>query len=449
MGWNIYTQSYKDKQGKSKITYRITSPEGQYFKNLPIKVNPKDFDKKRIQVKATIDNATIINEKLLQTTTLLNKGWGLYEAGNYTWEELIAYLGGAKPNMDVLAFCNTILKNETTDQMYSGIKDAYGAAKKVLGRDLNFKDFNEGTFNKIIMDWKSRLRSATVKTYKYHLGLIATAAYKKRLTEYNYIPLKKWQKKKEKLTVQGNPYVETATPEDFLNALDNCTNLMHIEGLGFWLLCFGLRGLYPTDLCSIHEHKYTLYFDENSTCFEHIRHKTGEPMYIMVSYPFNDLQQKLRGYLELTHGYKINVKTGKKYLNTPEYELSKSESEGWFFKEYKKHTWDTISKNAKKVGFKPLKTARKTFETVALTLSISAELRNRLLGHQVEGVKQYYQNWEHEELQKQIHAAHEQVLEHFKIDKLYPAYIEKANEILKEKGIPPKVFNNKWNCPAI
>ena len=61
--------------------------------------------------------------------------------------------------------------------MYSGIKDAYGAAK-VLGRDLNFKDFNEGTFNKIIMDWKSRL-SATVKTYKYHLGLIATAAYKK------------------------------------------------------------------------------------------------------------------------------------------------------------------------------------------------------------------------------------------------------------------------------
>ena len=90
VGWNIYTQSYKDKQGKSKITYRITSPEGQYFKNLPIKVNPKDFDKKRIQVKATIDNATIINEKLLQTTTLLNKGWGLYEAGNYTWEELIA-----------------------------------------------------------------------------------------------------------------------------------------------------------------------------------------------------------------------------------------------------------------------------------------------------------------------------------------------------------------------
>ena len=103
-------------------------------------------------------------------------------------------------------------------------------------------------------------------------------------------------------------------------------------------------------------------------------------MDIFVGFPFTELIRKLRGYLELTHGYQINVKTGKKYLRTGEYELSdKNQKDGWFFKEYKKHTWGTISKNAVKVGFQPLKTARKTFNTVALAQSVSQEIRNELL----------------------------------------------------------------------
>ena len=140
--------------------------------------------------------------------------------------------------------------------------DAYGAAREVLGRDLTFKDLNEDTFDKIIKNWKSRLRSATVKTYKYHLGILANEAYKKRLIEYKYVALDKWRKQADLRNKDGSRTVRTATPQDFLKVIKNCKNLMHIEGLGFWLLCFGLRGLYPTDLFSIHDSKWEIWLDK-------------------------------------------------------------------------------------------------------------------------------------------------------------------------------------------
>ena len=102
-----------------------------------------------------------------------------------------------------------------------------------------------------------------------------------------------------------------------------------------------------------------------------------------------------------------------------------------------------------KVGLPPFKTARKSFETYALQLQISADIRYKLLGHATEGVKQNYQDWQWDKLQNQIHDAHEEVLADFHIDSLYPSLINKADEILKKMGIPPKVFNKKWKCEKI
>ena len=167
-------------------------------------------------------------------------------------------------------------------------------------------------------------------------------------------------------------------------------------------------------------------------------------MDIFIDYPFDELIRKLRGYLELTHGYQINTKTGKKYLRTKDYLLADPNQEkGWFFKEYNKDTWGAISKNSVKVGFLPLKTARKTFNTVALAQSVSQEIRNELLWHKVQVS---YENWEYEKLQKKVYKAHTKILAHFNIDKLYPALIQKADEILEKRGIPPKVFKKKWSC---
>ena len=109
-----------------------------------------------------------------------------------------------------------------------------------------------------------------------------------------------------------------------------------------------------------------------------------------------------------------------------------------------KHTWGTISKNAVKVGFQPLKTARKTFNTVALAQSVSQEIRNELLGHKVQGVHVSYEDWGIK-TQKKVYKAHIKILAHFHIDKLYPALIQKADRIEK-MGIPLKYLIQNGNA---
>lgn len=451
MGWGIYLRPRANKEGKKDLFYRVTSVDGQFKKTIPhVKVKPEHFNKRTNQVNTKADNATIINEKLTETTTLLNKGWGLYESGTYDFNELKAFLAGAKPDLDLKSFIETTLRDSNTDQIFDGIKDAYGAAKKVLGREITFKDLNFNTTNKLILDWKERLRSATVKTYKYHWGLIVNAAYNKKFTAYKYEPIKKWQKKRDKTTVKGNPYVETVQPQDFTNAIDRATSIMHINGLGFWLLSFCTRGLYFSDFNDIHTKKFDQYIEHpkwgNSSVMHHYRHKTQEPMWIMIHEEVDLLRNLLRGWLEITHGYKINTKTNKPYLNSPTYILSRKYEDGWFFKEYNKSTWNTINKQLGKIGMQNFKTARKTFETVSLTISTTAEIRHRLLGHEVEGIKRHYQDWEWDELQEQVHEAHEMILNKFHVKDLIKKLINKADQILDRNGYNSKEFNNTWKC---
>jgi hypothetical protein len=184
MGYGIYLKASVNKQGKSSLFYLIKSGSNQIKRGLGIKVKPSDFNARTYQVHAKAENSRIYNEKINDVETKLKKAWSLYESDTYDWEEMVAYLGGAKTEMDVWTFCETILKNENTENVQSGIKDAYGGVKKVLGKEsLSFDDLTEKTVNTCVKDWKERLRSATLKTYKYHFGLIINGAYEKKLVE--------------------------------------------------------------------------------------------------------------------------------------------------------------------------------------------------------------------------------------------------------------------------
>ena len=120
MGWALYLRPHTNKHGKNDIFYRVTSVDGQIKKTIPnCKVRPEDFNKRNNQVNGRSDNATIINETLNATTTLLQKGWGLYESGNYTWDELKSFLGGNRPKHNLETFINSYLKDDNKEQVFN------------------------------------------------------------------------------------------------------------------------------------------------------------------------------------------------------------------------------------------------------------------------------------------------------------------------------------------
>ena len=149
-----------------------------------------------------------------------------------------------------------------------------------------------------------------------------------------------------------------------------------------------------------------------------MRHKTDEIMWMQVSEkPCGELIQKLRYWLEFTQGDCKHPKIGKLLRKTKENLLAQNDDEGWFFRDYNKDTWGTINKQLTKLDFPSLKTARKTFNTVALTLEISVETRKRLIGQGIDGVQRNYQDWEWKVLQDKINKVHINILKALKTDK--------------------------------
>ena len=100
-------------------------------------------------------------------------------------------------------------------------------------------------------------------------------------------------------------------------------------------------------------------------------------------------------------------------------------------------------RSRKVVGF-PFKVARKTFETYALKLNVSTEIRYRLLGHQDRTIKKHYQNWEWEDMIELVDEAHLKVLTEFEVEKIWDAlrkqaYLKKLPPILFNKVIPIEI----------
>ena len=65
-------------------------------------------------------------------------------------------------------------------------------------------------------------------------------------------------------------------------------------------------------------------------------------------------------------------------------------------------------------------------------LNTSAEIRYRLLGHTDTSIKSHYQNWQWDELSKQIDAAHLDVLKAFDTETLFNELIDRVTEVSNE-----------------
>ena len=94
-----------------------------------------------------------------------------------------------------------------------------------------------------------------------------------------------------------------------------------------------------------------------------------------------------------------------------------------------KNVWDVYQKRIKKLLGKPFKTARKTFESYALKLAISQDIRYKLLGHANPTIKAHYQDWEWDELKQQVDEAHELVLKEYRVEDIYKSIYRRGKEL--------------------
>lgn len=445
MGVGLYLKGV-NKDGRSPI-FLLAKKGGKHFKkSLQLKVKPTDWNNRTYQVKGTAVDSILINRKLTEITNNMNLAWSLFESGSYTWDEFCVKLGGgnATSNENLQGFLETVLKakydNRNSYKTYEGVVQAVfkeaGTDKVLLGELTN--EF----IDKCVQGWKKRLSPTSVRTYLTHLGKIKNLAYQKGLISEPFIRRDEWKVKRG----SSIKIVETVKTEDFLEAIPNAKNIYDIQALYFYLLMFSLRGFYQADLVTMHQYETNvnepdlpdgsiLLDSKKRRYIKHRRSKSGELMEIRMDVePIFSLMYTIRDTIKITHSQKINKRTGEPFKKGADV-YSPNELEGWFFKydinntTVHKNVWDVYQKSIRRLLGKPFKTARKTFESYALKLAISQDIRYKLLGHANLTIKAHYQDWEWDELKQQVDEAHQLVLKEYRVEDIYKAIYKRGREL--------------------
>ena len=441
MGVGLYLKGV-NKDGRSPI-FLLAKKGGKHFKkSLQLKVKPTDWNNRTYQVKGTAVDSIIINRKLTDITNNMNLAWSLFESGSYTWDELCVKLGGgnAATNENLQGFLETVLKakydNRNSYNTYDGVVQA--VYKEVGSKKILLADLTNEFIDKCVQGWKKRLSPTSVKTYLTHLGKIKNLAYQKGLISEPFIRRDEWKVKKG----SSIKIIETVKTADFFEAIPKANDIYDIQALFFYLLMFCLRGLYQADIVTMHKYANNLDINDSEAGWDkrrfikHERSKSGELMEIKINiYPTHSIIAVLALLVERTHKQKTNKRTGKPFKKGGYNVIPEKMSDGWIFAYdindtlIHKNVWDVYQKRIKKLLGKPFKTARKTFESYALKLKISQDIRYKLLGHANPTIKAHYQDWEWDELKLQVDEAHLNVLNEYKAKEIYKAIYSRGKEL--------------------
>jgi hypothetical protein len=419
MAVGIYLKNYTDTNGKQALQLKCRTKGLSFTKSIGINVDPKDWDSKNLRIKnaipATADKLSKIRDNMFHS-------WELYEAGVYTFEEMTRRLSSGNTSEDVLTFIADVFSINRTKATTQSYINAIKAFKLVLGmKTVSFNHLNYSNISQAINKWKYKgLSGASIRSYINHIGAIVNEAFRRGLVDSPFKNHPSYRQKKVTKVIQ------TATPELFREAITKVKDLRDFQTLSFWLLQFTLRGMYTSDLATMHLHSLENASDYDSNRYvNHRRHKTGEAMTILYSCkPTEDIILALQNSIYITHKHRPQLlpdRTSTLQLFVYDFEDHRVH----------KNTWDIYAKRSSRILL-PFSAARKTFESYALMLNTSAEIRYRLLGHTDTSIKSFYQNWEWSELSKQIDAAHLSVLKAFDTEALFNELIDKVTEVSNE-----------------
>ena len=447
MGVGIYLKSGVNSKGKSSLFIKATKGQKVFKMGLGISVLPIHWSKRNSRINGSADNAIILNREIEKIEANIKTSWSYFEAGSYSWNEFTAAVRGGETGSQktLLTFVDTVIKqrhvNISSFNTYLGVCKAL--LKEVEKKDIFLKELTNELIDFCVFRWKQRLSPSSVRTYILHLKKIKDLAYDKGLITEPFKRRDEWKVKKN----SSIKIIETVKSEHFKEAIERIGDIYDLQAMYFYLLMFCLRGFYQGDIVTMHLHASnlvdadrdgTLHLDKKEKKYiKHQRSKTGELMEVRMDLePIFSLIYTLRDTVRLTHGQRINKKTGEPFKKGKDV-YSNDELKGWIFSydlndtKTHKNVWDVYQKRIKELLGKPFKTARKTFESYALKLKVSQDIRFKLLGHANPTIKAHYQDWEWEELKEQVDEAHLEVLEEYKAKELL--------ELLNEKAISLKI----------
>ena len=419
MAVSINLKNYTDKSGKKALQLKCNHNGKRFVKSIGISVKPSDWDSRNLRIKGAIPS---VANKLSKIRDNMFTSWEQYESGAFTWEELERRLTQSETSNDVLSFVQNVYSSgvtQATQQSYINVVKAYRLIMEL--DNVTFKHFNYSNINQAISRWKAKnLSPSSINSYITHMSSIVNEAQRRGLVSERFIYHRNYRQKIR------TRVIDTATPELFIEGIENIKGIYDFQALALWMLQFTMRGMYTSDLAKMHLHSLVNSNKlDKKRYVKYKRSKSGESMNILYSCePTEKLILALQNSFYITHKGRPDLlpdRTNPLQLLIYNFDDARIH----------KNTWDVYSKRCSKL-LMPMKNARKTFESYALKLRVSQEIRYKLTGHVDQTIKKHYQNWEWKELSDQIDEAHIEGLEAFNSKELVNELFMRIYEVSEE-----------------
>jgi len=419
----IYISIQKGRSGSSGSIQKLITTS--------VDVELKDWDKFNALVKSSDPNYKVFNHALSKIKERMQHARSRFENDQMTIEQVVNYLKGNASYDTIDEYLDTIMQPKLKATTYQSYKGVLRAFKKHLNipqsEGLEFKALigysNLETFK--INAQKAGVSGVSVNSYYKQMAAIYNDAYN------NEVVFEKFEVHKNLKPRNTRPKpLQTMSVQTFYDGIRNCKNLYDCQTLGLYLLMFACRGMYQADIVQMSFENAV--FDEkrnpkSALKLNHFRHKTKDSnsdlMQIDVSAMMLGLITMLKYSFIYTHSH-LRPEVLAKYedaLAIFDYDVNDNTLHNGL--------WDFYGKNCKRLLGMPFKTARKTFNTVALELAVPDSTRRILLGHTDSSMLRHYDAVQAKRIQKIVSDAHQKVLKNAYFETLCAQLLQKVESL--------------------
>jgi hypothetical protein len=391
-------------------------------------------------------NYKTIKKALSEYEKRIEIGEDRYLTNQINLDQFKLLVEGKSDFSSVLSYIDTEIKNSRSPVTYEDYRSTFLNFKKHLNlsnRKLKFEDLNI----KLLKDFKINYLKLGRSNNGFNSIIDKIRAIYNDAYE-NGVIHKKFEMPSRFKMPKTRTEFSVCSFDEFKDAIDKVNTQLEWESLVMWLLQFCMRGIYFKDLSSISEKNIENYEDEyqtwcidNNFVIKHNRHKVknriSAPMYIKIdNYPTKQLFYMLKYSFALRYWNTDNRdKVGdiNDILSIYNYNAYKNENEEKFHKQMV----NSYQKAIRRILNHPMKNARKSFKTIANSLS-SVRISELLIGHSGDTQQNAmsYNDDSFEDIVKQVYDTHTSVLRRFKASELCQLLQDKLVELTEKKVMP-------------
>jgi len=421
----LSTKNTKDRYGRDTIRFKVEHRENRNYINTGIKAPKKDIDVRNWRVKKSNLNQSELNKALEDAREKIHTALNRFETKQFTYNQVISYLKGEIDYGSVDKYIDSVIKESRTSYTYNDYRAILNAFKKHLNipkeQQVTFTEFSSyevlDRFKRSAIN--NGIAGTTINSYFNKIRAVLNDAYNK-----GYIYEKFTLQRGLKVASRPSRKIETITSEEFEQAIMKVDNIYDAQSLALYLLMFGLRGMYLTDIVALKDAEfkhndfntkdpYLDIFNDDHKYIIHRRVKTknssNDDLIIRLDDNIPYLINQTKRLFKITH-------TGRGIISDNplalfDYDLTDNIKH--------KNVWDVYQRRVKKLLGYSYQTARKTYNTFATELEVSNTIRDILLGHAPQSINErHYINRRTIKISEKVQQAHTEILEDFRFEHL-------------------------------